>query len=173
MRRIPVMLLLLLCMLLPAPMMAGRKEKSTELKDLNHIFVGWVAVSPDDYHKQGYSTSTEYANVISGANLEFQKNVHSRLAGLTVTSATDSNDANFAGNDLYIKFSDVAYDHHYRLHLSVHFVDVKTNTEIATVPVKIYTAHLSGLVGGLDKELDQVSKIIQEQLGAPAAEEKH
>lgn len=173
MKRIPVMLLLLLGMLLPAPMMAGHKDKSADMKGMNHVFVGWVAVNPDDYHAQGYGSVAEYAHVIGEANLAFQKNVQSKLAGRTITSAKDKDDVNTAGNDVYIKFSDVAYDHHYRLHISVHFIDLKTNTEIATIPVKIHGAHFCGLVGCLDKELDEVSKEIQEQIGAPAAEEKH
>jgi len=165
MKQLAAIALLLLCVTLPAPMMAGQKAKTAEMSGMAHIYLGWVAISPDDYHAQGYGSAADYAHVITEANLAFQKNVQSKLAGRTVTVAKDKDDVNSAGNDLYVKFSDVAYDHHYRLHLSVHFIDLKTNTEIATIPVKGYTGHLCGLVGCLDKELEQVSKEIQDQIG--------
>lgn len=173
MKRIAVMTLLLLCMALPAPTLAKNKAPAADMKGMNHIFLGWVAVNPDDYHKQGYGTEAEYNNVITGANVAFQKSCQGKLAGRTITVAKNKDDVNTTGNDLYVKFSDVAYDHHYRLHISMHFIDLKTNTEIATVPVKIYTAHLCGLVGCLDKELEQVSRDVQAKLGSAPAEEKH
>src|ERR1035437_870414 len=64
---------------------------------------------------------------------------------------------NAAGNDLYIKFSDVQVDYdHYHLILSIHFIDPKTNSEIATVPVRPYYGNDWGRRNYLKAALDEV-----------------
>jgi len=57
----------------------------------------------------------------------------------------------------------VTYDHKYRLHLSVHFIDLKSNAEIGSIPLKTYSAHMCGLEGCLIKELDQVSGELEKE----------
>jgi hypothetical protein len=163
MKRTIVIAVVLLSVALPA-LMAKQKATPMDLKAMNHVFLGWVDISSDDYHHQGYATREEYQAVINHANAAFQETAQSKaLSGRTMTAAKAKGDENTAGNDLYVKFSDVVYDHGYRLHLSVHFIDLKTNTEIGSIPVKTYGAHVCGLEGCLIKELDKVSEDLQKE----------
>lgn len=173
MRQIAIVTLLLFSIALSAPLMAKQKE-SVDMKGMNHIFLGWVDMNPDDYHHQGYSTREEYLAVINHANTFFQTTCQSKVfSGRTMTAAKDRSDENTAGNDLYVKFSDASYDHKYRLHLSVHFIDLKTNAEIGSIPLRTYKGHLCGLEGCMDKELEEVSSEIRKALAAGATGETH
>lgn len=166
MKRVVVTALLLI-MAMPASLSAGKKPTPVDIKNMNKVFIGWVGVNPEDYHKLGYSSKEEWAGVINGANANFQKELaaSSAFAGKTVTSAKDRTDENTAGNDLYVKFTDVEFDHKYRLHAAVHFIDLKSNSEIGSVPVETYVGHLCSLSGCLDKELGEVNRKIQELAG--------
>jgi hypothetical protein len=167
MKRTIVVAVWLLIVALPVLLMAKQKAAPVDLKGMNHVFLGWVDISPDDYHKQGYSSREEYLAVINHANAEFQTNCQSKaFSGRTMTAAKSQGDENTAGNDVYVKFSDVSYDHKYRLHLSVHFVDLKTNTEIGSIPLNTYTGRVCGLEGCLNKELDKVSGELQKEFAA-------
>src|SRR4029077_6442773 len=105
-----------------------------------------------------------YLAVINHANIAFQDTCKSKVfAGRTMTAAKNRDDENTAGNDLYIKFSDVVYDHKYLLHLSIHFIDLKTNKEIGSIPLKTYKGHVCGLEGCMNKELDKVSEDLQKE----------
>ncbi|MFZ0275918.1 MAG: hypothetical protein WA254_00365 [Candidatus Sulfotelmatobacter sp.] len=164
MKRIIVIAVWLLSLALPVLLMAKQKTAPVDMKGMNRIFLGWVDMSPDDYHRQGYSTREEYLAVINHANAAFQEYCQSKaFSGRTMTAAKNRDDQNTAGNDLYVKFSDVVYDHKYRLTLSVHFIDLKTNTEIGSIPLKTYTAHVCGLEGCMIKELDKVSEELQKE----------
>jgi hypothetical protein len=153
----------LLSLALPVLLMAKEKTAPVDMKGMNRIFLGWVDMSPDDYHRQGYSTREEYLAVINHANIAFQETCSKAFPGRTVTAAKSRDDASTAGNDLYVKFSDVVYDHKYLLHLSVHFIDLKTNTEIGSIPLKTYKGHVCGLEGCMNKELDKVSEELQKE----------
>jgi len=164
MKRTTVVAVWLLIATLPALLTAKQKAAPVDLKGMNRVFLGWVDVSPDDYHHQGYATREEYLAVINHANTAFQEACQSKaLSGRTMTAAKSKGDENTAGNDLYVKFSDVVYDHKYRLHLSVHFIDLKTNTEIGSIPLETHSAHMCGLEGCLIKELDKVSEELQKE----------
>lgn len=164
MKRTIVIAVWLLSVALPAFLIAKQKATPVDLKGMNRVFLGWVDVSPDDYHHQGYATREEYQAVINHANTAFQETCQSKaLSGRTMTAAKSHGDENTAGNDVYVKFSDVAYDHGYRLHLSVHFIDLKTNTEIGSIPLETYSAHMCGLESCLIKELDKVSEQLQKE----------
>lgn len=167
MKRTLVTALLLFIMAMPASLIAGKKPAPVDIKNMNKVFIGWVDVNPEDYHKLGYSSKEDWASVIKGANVNFQRNLSSSsaFAGKTVTSAKDSTDTNTAGNDLFVKFTDVQFDHKYRLHIAAHFIDLKSNSEIGSVPLETYGAHLCSLSGCLDKELAEVNKKIQELAG--------
>jgi hypothetical protein len=149
-----------------SPLMAKNKGTSKDMRDAHAIYIGWVDMSADDYRKQGYSSREQYQAVLDGANIGFQKDLQSRLSGRTVNAAKKSSDTDAAGNDVYIKFSDAYYDRGYRLHVAVHFIDVKTNAEIGSIPLTRHGAHLCGFEGCLNKELEEVSKEISEQFGA-------
>jgi hypothetical protein len=163
MKRTIVIALWLLSVTLPTLLMAKDKAAPPDLKGMNNVFLGWVDMSPDDYRKQGYSTREDYLAVINHANTAFQETCQKALSGRTMTAAKSKGDENTAGNDVYVKFSDAAYDHGYRLHLSVHFIDLKTNTEIGSIPLKTYTAHFCTLESCMNKELDKVSEDLQKE----------
>jgi peptidoglycan/xylan/chitin deacetylase (PgdA/CDA1 family) len=105
------------------------KESTVDMSKMNHIFVGWVDLGADDWALWGYGNKTEWTDIIGSLNSSFSRNL---VPGRTITSAKDKGDENAAGNDLYIKFSDVRVDYNnYHLILSIHFIDPKTNSEIA------------------------------------------
>lgn len=167
-RLVAVSVLLLLCISSPASLHArgkeSTKESTVDMSNLNHIFLGWIDLDPEKFLDLGYSRA-EWADVISGVNSRFQKNCEAQyLSGRTVTAAKDRADENAAGNDLYIKFSDVSFGTNYRLYLSIHFIDPKTNSEIASIPARTYVAGLCGLVGCLEDELDKLGTKLQTEV---------
>jgi hypothetical protein len=157
--------LLLLCISFPTSLEARHavkryltKESTVDMSKMNHIFLGWVDMNPDEWAFHGYSTKTEWSDVIGSLNAEFLRSLQvTYLPGRTISGAKDKGDENAAGNDLYIKFSDVQVDYdHYHLILSIHFIDPKTNSEIATVPVRPYYGNDWGLRNYLKAALDEV-----------------
>ena len=170
MKRAVITALLLFSVALPTSVLAKKKPAPVDIKSMSKVFIGWVDVNPEDYHMQGYASKQEWIDVISNANVNFQKNLGSGSAfsGKTVTGAKDRNDANTAGNDLYIKFSDVQFDRKYRLHLAAHLIDLKTNAELGTLPLGEYGGHFCTLSGCMDKELDEVNKELQQLAGGSA-----
>ena len=171
MQRFTVVALLLLCTAVPVSLAAKEKAKPVDMKDINRIFVGWVDINQEDWKMQGYASRKDWLDVISNANSTFQQRVIKSLAGRTVTAAKDKDDAAPAGNDLYIKFSDARVDKKYQLHIAVHFIDLKTNNEVGSIPLESYSAHFCSLSSCIDKELDEVKWLIQKNLVTP--EEKH
>jgi hypothetical protein len=167
MKRTVMIAVCLLSVILPASLMAKQKATPVDLKSMNRVFLGWVDVTSDDFHKQGYATREEYQAVINHANTAFQEACQAKaLSGRTMTAAKSQGDDSSAGNDLYVKFADVSYDHKYRLHISVHFIDLKTNTEIGSIPLNTYTAHMCGLETCMIKELDKVGEELQKEFAA-------
>jgi len=116
------------------------KETAANMSGAKTIFLGWVDLSPESWSLWGYQNKEEWMNVISDLNHDFQSACKGQyLAGRTVTAAKHGNDEDAAGNDLYIKLSDVNIDHtYYGIRLSIHFIDPKTNTEIASIPSRLY-----------------------------------
>ena len=118
----------------------SHKETTANLSSAKTVFVGWVNLSPEEWHVWGYSSKDDWTQVIKDLNVEFQKNCQSKyLSGRTVTGAKEPGDENASGNDLYVKFSDVSIDRdRYGIQLSIHFIDPKTNTELGSVPSRLY-----------------------------------
>jgi hypothetical protein len=116
------------------------KETVVDMSAMKSVFLGWVDLSPEEWRLWGYGSREEWMDVIKDLNLDFQSSCQGKyLSGRIVTAAKDRNDENAVGNDLYIKFSDVHIDHdYYGIRLSIHFVDPKTNTEIASIPSRLY-----------------------------------
>jgi hypothetical protein len=170
-RYMAVGVLLMLCLSFPSTCFAGRhsvkqyltKESTVDMTGMNHIFIGWVDLKEDDWGVHGYHTKTEWVDVINSLNASFLGNLKaSYLTSRTVVGAKDKTDVNAAGNDLYIKFSDEQVDYdHYHLILSIHFIDPKTNMEIATIPVRPYYGNDWGLRGYLNEALKQVATKLQ------------
>lgn len=156
---------LLLSMALTAPLLAKEKNAAVDVSGMNRIFLGWVDMSPDEYRKQGYHTKEAYLDVINRANLAFQDMVRAKFPGRTITVAKDRNDQDTAGNDLHIKFSDAVFTHGYRLMVAVHIIDLQTNNEVGSIPLKKYTGRLCGLESCMHKELEQVADELKSQLG--------
>jgi hypothetical protein len=162
--------LLLLCISLPTSLQARHKvpryltkESTVDMKNMNHIFLGWVDLGADDWARHGYTTKTEWTDVIGFENAAFLGDLKGTyLPGRTITAATNNADENAGGNDLFIKFSDVRVDYdNYHLILSIHFIDPKTNAEIATVPVRPYYGNDWGLKNYLKAALDEVGTKLQ------------
>jgi hypothetical protein len=162
--------LLLLCASFPGSLEARHKvprylnkETTVDMSKMQHIFVGWVDLGPDDWARHDYTTKTEWTDVIGFENAAFLGDLQATyLPGRTITAAKDSADENAAGNDLYIKFSDVRVDYNnYHLILSIHFIDPKTNAEIASIPVRPYYGNDWGLKNYLKAALDEVGTKLQ------------
>ena len=118
----------------------SHKETKPDMSTAKSVFIGWVDLSPNEWSLWGYAGKDDWAQVIKDLNLDFQNGCKGQyLTGRTVTVAKDRDDENAAGNDLYIKFSDVVIDHeYYGIRLSIRFIDPKTNTEIGSIPSRLY-----------------------------------
>jgi|SRR5580658_1211484 hypothetical protein len=170
-RLVVVAALLLLCISFPPPSLAARhkvpryltKETTVDMKDMNHVFLGWVDLGADEWAYRGYSTKDEWVNVIDSLNAEFARSLQvTYLPGRTITAAKNKLEENTAGNDLYIKFSDVRVDYdNYHLILSIHFIDPKTNAEIGSIPTRPYYGNDWGLKNYLKAALDEVGTKLQ------------
>lgn len=169
---------LLLCISFPLPSLAARhkvprylnKETTVDMSKMNHIFVGWVDLGADDWALYGHGSKTDWSDIIGSLNSSFARSL---VPGRVITSAKDKEDENAAGNDLYIKFSDVRVDYNnYHLILSIHFVDPKTNSEIGTIPVRPYYGNDWGLKNYLKAALDEVGTKVQVEVTGEAAGKK-
>jgi hypothetical protein len=144
MKRLALIVGLLFGLASPLPLAARphkySKETPVDMSGTKTIFLGWVDLSPETWRLWVYGSKEEWTDIIRDLNVDFQSSCQGQyLAGRTVTFAKDRNDENAAGNDLYIKFSDVNIDHdYYGIRLSIHFIDPKTNTEIGTIPSHLY-----------------------------------
>ena len=116
------------------------KEAAARISSAKTIFLGWVDLSADGWSLWGYQNREEWMRVISDLNLDFQGSCKGQyLAGRTVAAARSADDGDASGSDLFIKFSDVNIDHdYYGIRLSIHFIDPKTNAEIASIPSHLY-----------------------------------
>ncbi len=139
------------------------KESTVDMKNMNRIFLGWVDLGPEEWAVHGYNTKTDWTDVIGSLNAAFLRALQvTYLPGRTITAAKDKDDENAAGNDLYIKFSDVRVDYdNYHLILAIHFIDPKTNAEIASIPVRPYYGNDWGLRNYLKAALDEVGTKLQ------------
>jgi hypothetical protein len=178
MKRLAIAAILLLLSIFPPSSLAARhkvpryltKESTVDMSKMDHIFVGWVDLGADDWALWGYPNKADWADIIGSLNSSFSRNL---VPGRTVTSAKDNGDENAAGNDLYIKFSDVRVDYNnYHLILSIHFIDPKTNSEIAVIPVRPYYGNDWGLKNYLKAALDEVGTKVQVEVTGQSAEKK-
>jgi hypothetical protein len=139
---------------------------------MRSVFLGWVDMVPEDWAVHGYSDEGEWDSAINRLNNAFQRLSQTKwLSGRTVSGAKDRKDDNAAGQDLFIKFSDVRVDYdNYLLHLSIHFIDPKTNAEIASIPARPYYGDDWGFEKYLKAAMEEVNLKIQvEVTGAATA----
>jgi hypothetical protein len=147
-----------------------RKESTVDMSAKKNVFLGWVDMVPADWVVHGYSDEAGWDSAIDRLNVVFQRLSQSKwLSGRTVVGAQDSKDVNVAGQDLYIKFSDVRVDYdNYLLYLSIHFIDPKTNAEIASIPVRPYYGNDWGFEKYLKAALEEVNLKIQVEVTGAA-----
>jgi len=146
------------------------KESTVDMTAMNSVFLGWVDMVPDDWAVHGYNDKTEWAATINRLNNAFQRMCQTKfLPGRTITGSKEKGDENAGDSDLYIKFADVRIDYNkYYLYLSLHFIDRKTNTEIAAIPARAYYGDDWGFEKYLKAALDEVGVKLQvEILGGP------
>ena len=173
--------LLLLCFSFPASLEASHKvprylnkESSIDMSHMNRVFLGWVDLEPDAWALYGYSSRADWSNTIVSLNAGFADSLQSTyLHGRTITAAKDSENEIVAASDLYIKFSDVNVDsENNHLVLSIHFVDLKTSSEIASIPVRPYYGNGSSMKSYLKAALDEVAKKLQVEVTGEAQGKK-
>ena len=169
MKRVMVaVLFVMLCFGIPTSAGAGNKKSVPDMSNMHSIFVGWVDLGSGSYKDLGYTSREEWEAVIKDENLGFQEYFQTKLStGRTIVMAKNKDDVNTAENDLYIKFNDVSVDHGYRLHISVSLIDLKTNTEIASIPGLVLNGHFCTLKGCLVKDLDVVNDKLQTMIDGP------
>jgi hypothetical protein len=162
--------LLLLCISFPASLEASHKvpryltkESSIDMSHMNRVFLGWVDMEPDAWALYGFSSRADWSNTIASLNAGFARSVQATyLPGRTITAAKDSENEIVAASDLYIKFSDVQVDYeNNHLVLSIHFIDPKTNGEIASIPVRPYYGDGHNVTEYLKAALDEVGTKLQ------------
>jgi hypothetical protein len=173
--------LLLLCISFPASLEASHKvprylskESSIDMSHMNRVFLGWVDLEPDAWALYSYTSKADWADTIASLNAGFARSVQATyLPGRTITAARDSENEITSANDLYIKFSDIQVDYeNAHLILSIHFIDLKTNSEIASIPVRPYYGNASGLKNYLKAALDEVAKKLQVEVTGEAQGKK-
>ena len=174
--------LLLLCISFPTSLAARHKvprylhkESTVDMSNRNHIFLGWVDLGPDGWALYDFHSRADWTDDIAVLNAGFLRDLQATyLPGRTLTAAKDKADENASGNDLYIKFSDVRVDYdNEHLILSIHFIDPKTNTELATIPVRPYHDDEGDVRDYLKSALDEVGKKLQvEVTGHPPRKKK-
>jgi hypothetical protein len=178
MKRLTLTVVLLLCVGFQSSVEARgakrylTKESTADMSGVKSVFLGWVDMVPEDWAVHGYSDEGAWDSAINRLNSAFQRLSQTKwLPGRMVTGAKDGKDVKASGQDLYIKFSDVRVDYdHYLLYLSIHFIDPKTNAEIALIPTRPYYGNDWGFEKYLKAALEEVNLKIQvEVTGAATA----
>jgi hypothetical protein len=140
-----------------------KKESTVDMSAMQKVFVGWVDLGPDNWAFHRYASKEDWETDIDGINSSFSAAVRAKwLPGRTVTGAKNRGDENTAGQDLYIRFADVWIDYNnYLLYLSIHFIDPKTNAQIAAIPARPYYGNDWGFRNYLRAALEEVNRKIQ------------
>lgn len=142
------------------------KESKVDMSAMPKVFVGWVDLRSKDWAAHRYRSEEDWAAEIDGLNGSFAAALSARwLPGRAVTTAKNADDVNLAGQDLYIKFADVLIDYdYYFLYVSIHFIDPKTNKEIAAIPARPYYGNTRGFASFLAASLEEVGRKIQAEV---------
>jgi hypothetical protein len=169
--------LLLAALLGPQPSLEARgakrylkKESTVDLSQAKTVFIGWIDFVPEDWSIHGYGTEDEWTTTIAALNHYFQRTGQTKwLTDRTVVGAKGKGERAAESADLAISFSDVRIDYdEYLVHLSIHFVDPKTNTELASIPTRPYYGDDWGFERYIRAALEEVNRKIQvEVTGQP------
>ena len=150
------------------------KETTADMSGKSKIFVGWVDMNEGDYAAHGYPSKEVWALKIQEINLELLRLCQIKLEGKTVVGAKSKDDVNAAGNDLYIKFTDVKIDYsHYHIYLAIHFIDPATNQEIGSLPDRPYFGNDWGLVNYIKNAMDEAAQKIKVEIVGAGDPKKH
>jgi hypothetical protein len=129
-------------------------------------------LGPDSWGLYDFHSRADWTDDITVLNAGFLRDLQAKnLQGRTVTAAKDKADEGASGNnnDLYIKFSDVQVDYdNEHLVLSIHFIDPKTNKEIASIPVRPYYGDGHNVTEYLKAALDEVGVKLQVEVTGQA-----
>src|SRR5208283_2808193 len=78
--------LLVLCIALPPTLEVRHgvkryltKESTVDMKNMNHIFFGWVDLDPDEWALYSYNSKTDWTELISSLNASFSRCVPGRI----------------------------------------------------------------------------------------------
>ena len=171
MKRVVLIVALLLSLGLQSSLQASKsketKETTADMSATKTVFLGWVDLPVDQWNLWGYSGREDWSQVITDINQEFQNSCQTRyLQGMVVKVAKDRTDENAAGSDLAIKFSDIHIDNKtYGISLSIHFINPKTNAEIAVVPPHLYyEKRMWKFQAYMQQALEDVGKKIQVEI---------
>jgi hypothetical protein len=149
------------------------KETTVDMKDKKTIFIGWVDMHPEDWKGFGYDSEEEWNSIIADANSALVIASRSDLPERAIVFAKDKNDQNAAGSDLYIKFTDVAVDYDgLNVKLTIHFIDPKTGTEIASIPNRPYLGNEWRLKDVVASALKEVALKLKAEIMADAPGKK-
>jgi hypothetical protein len=182
MRRQLFVVFLLVCMGVQPSLAARRrgaklypdKETTAEMSGKSKIFVGWVDMNEGDYAAHSYPSKEVWAGKILEINAELLRLCQVKLVGKTVVGAKNKDDVNVAGNDLYIKFTDVKIDYsHYHVYLAIHFIDPATNQEIGSLPDRPYFGNDWGLVNYIKNAMDEAAQKIKVEIVGAGDPKKH
>jgi hypothetical protein len=178
MKRLLVVAGLLACFGLQSSLEAQRhgakryryKESKADMLAMQKVFVGWVDLRSNDWASHRYRSEESWAAVIDELNSSFGAAASAKwLPGRTVTVAKNKADVDLAGQDLYIKFSDVLIDYdYYFLYVSIHFIDPVTNREIAAIPARPYYGNTRGFESFLRMSLEEVGRKLQAEVTGTA-----
>lgn len=174
-------ILLALCISFPTSLLARHKvprylnkESTVDMSHMNRIFVGWVDLNPDAWALYDFHSRADWTDDITFLNAGFVQGLQATyLHGRTIIAAKNKADENASGNDLYIKFSDVQIDYdHEHLVLSIHFIDPKTNSEVASIPLRPYYGDGHNVTEYLKAALAEVGLKLQVEVTGEAPGKK-
>ncbi len=142
-----------------------KKETTVNMTAAKNIFIGWVGISPDDWEALGYADKQSWVDVIDQSNEAFQESCRKALVRRQITGAKGETDKKAEGQELHIRFSDVRFDTgSYRLFLSIHFVDPRSGSELASIPLRSYRGGHFSVDNCLRGALEKVSEKVQQEI---------
>jgi hypothetical protein len=163
MKRLLVILALLSCTAVYA---GPKKETSVDMTTMKDVFIGWVDISPDDWKALGYESEQAWSNVIVSNNQYFQDKCRKNLPGFQISGAKSKSEENASNQSLYVKFSEVKFDTgSYRLYLSIHFIDPKSGSEIASIPKQSFRGGHFSVNSCMQGALDKLADKLQDEIG--------
>jgi len=148
--------------ILPAKAGHAPEDTTGQLNSYNKIFFGWVDFDKNLWSLYGYSSMEDWSNVIDQLNNVLQASCKTQhLSKKSIKGAVKKDDKGYAGNDLYLEFSDVKIDYdNYHLYLAIDFIDAKTQKIVYSIPRTMYYGSAWGFENFLKAALEKVNETI-------------